>query len=191
MIIAFGSQGQHSRVANCYSRESRLFNLTCFRVLRAEWLHLTSIPGLASSAGSGNTKLDKTRNIFTASESQMAVCCFAMRANCENNHDFRAHLRNSFFTIKKEIVSRASHWDTFLKQTQTSFNHEFKVHSVTRWKILSQSERHTVFRFGGSVFQWHPELKIGFAHTCTLLHPVSLPITDSLLYLQDFGPFLT
>ena len=27
--------------------------------------------------------------------------------------------------------------------------------------------------YGGSVFQWHPELKIGFAYTCTLLFPVS------------------
>ena len=26
--------------------------------------------------------------------------------------------------------------------------------------------------YGGSAFQWHPELQIGFAYTCTLLFPV-------------------
>ena len=30
--------------------------------------------------------------------------------------------------------------------------------------------------YGGSVFQWHPQLKIGFAYTCTLLFPVRLSI---------------
>ena len=29
---------------------------------------------------------------------------------------------------------------------------------------------------GGSVFQWHPDLKIGFGYTCTYLYGVSLPI---------------
>jgi len=28
--------------------------------------------------------------------------------------------------------------------------------------------------YGGSAFQWHPELKIGFGYTCTLLFPISL-----------------
>jgi hypothetical protein len=28
--------------------------------------------------------------------------------------------------------------------------------------------------YGGSAFQWHPELGIGFAYTCTLLFPVLL-----------------
>jgi len=28
--------------------------------------------------------------------------------------------------------------------------------------------------YGGSVFQWHPEVKIGFAYTCTLLFPMTL-----------------
>ena len=30
--------------------------------------------------------------------------------------------------------------------------------------------------YGGSVFQWHPNLKIGFGYTCTYLYGVSLPI---------------
>jgi len=28
--------------------------------------------------------------------------------------------------------------------------------------------------YGGSAFQWHPELGIGFAYTCTLLFPISV-----------------
>jgi len=28
--------------------------------------------------------------------------------------------------------------------------------------------------YGGSAFQWHPELRIGFAYTCTLLFPISV-----------------
>ena len=153
MIIAFGSQGQHSRGANCYSRESRLFNLTCFRVLRAEWLHLTSIPGLASSAGSGNTKLDKTRNIFTASESQMAVCCFAMRANCENNHDFRAHLRNSFFLqLKRKFFH--------VLLIETHFWSKLKHHLITNSKC-------TVSQDGRFWFNQRGILCLGLAAPCS------------------------
>jgi len=35
------------------------------------------------------------------------------------------------------------------------------------------------FGYGGSAFHWHPELKIGFAYTCTLLYPLTLANTKS------------
>ena len=35
--------------------------------------------------------------------------------------------------------------------------------------------------YGGSVFQWEPELNIGFAYTCTLLAGVSCHLTYFLV----------
>ena len=67
--------------------------------------------------------------------------------------------------------------DYAIKPVVTKFSQGGVCHfdvseEILEWErdlCLKRNDFYGWFGFGGSVFQWHPELKIGFAYTKTLL----------------------